>query len=315
MKAIMDANTLKRDIPLNVAVAAHSGTSFSPERRGQQRQEEYAATLLGDFEMLSKYADTPEKREMLAVEFERYRTRYRKHTLAWLQSQSNVISAAIVGPARFPVTRNEKRIRWASNKLEFLIEFRRRALAVMVKKMRPELRPIMAGDSDALERLGQKIEAAEAHQARMKAVNAAHRAYLVKPESIELSDLSEDDKRLIMNYKASHRWEPHPFAPFQLTNHSAKIRTMKERFQQLERAKTKPVEDIKGVNGTLEICPAENRVRIHFAGKPEKEIRERLKRGGFRWAPSLGVWQAYNRVHTIALAKEIVGARPNQAEG
>lgn len=309
MKAIMDANTLKQDIPLTVAISAHSGISWTPERRGEQRQEEYAAILLGDFEMLSKYADTPEKGEMLAVEFERYRARYRKHTLAWLHSQANVMSSAVVGPANFPVARNAKRNRWASNKLGFLIEFRKRALAVMVKKMRPELRPIMAGDADALERLAQKIEAAEAHQARMKAVNAAHRAFLVKPESIENSDLSESDKRLVMNYKAAYSWEPHPFAPFQLTNNSTKIRTMKERFQQLERAKAKPVEVFNGENGSLEICPSENRVRIHFTGKPEIEIRTRLKRGGFRWAPSLGVWQAYHRVNTIALAKEIVGGQ------
>ena len=33
------------------------------------------------------------------------------------------------------------------------------------------------------------------------------------------------------------------------------------------------------------------RVQLRFDGKPDDETRALLKRNGFRWAPSLGVWQ------------------------
>lgn len=33
------------------------------------------------------------------------------------------------------------------------------------------------------------------------------------------------------------------------------------------------------------------RVQLRFDGKPDDETRALLKRNGFRWAPSQGVWQ------------------------
>jgi len=34
-----------------------------------------------------------------------------------------------------------------------------------------------------------------------------------------------------------------------------------------------------------------NRLQLLFPGKPDEETRKRLKRHGFRWAPSEGAWQ------------------------
>jgi hypothetical protein len=36
------------------------------------------------------------------------------------------------------------------------------------------------------------------------------------------------------------------------------------------------------------------RYQITFNGKPDYDTRTILKQNGFRWAPSLGVWQRYN---------------------
>ena len=33
------------------------------------------------------------------------------------------------------------------------------------------------------------------------------------------------------------------------------------------------------------------RIQLFFEGKPYPEVREILKRNGFRWAPSVGAWQ------------------------
>lgn len=38
---------------------------------------------------------------------------------------------------------------------------------------------------------------------------------------------------------------------------------------------------------------AANRLRIYYPDKPDAETRTRLKRAGFRWAPSVGAWQNY----------------------
>ena len=39
------------------------------------------------------------------------------------------------------------------------------------------------------------------------------------------------------------------------------------------------------------------RYQITFTGKPDQETRTVLKQHGFRWAPSLGVWQCFNTQH------------------
>jgi hypothetical protein len=83
----------------------------------------------------------------------------------------------ITGPSNFPTRRNEKRNNIAHKRLEELLEFRNRALAAIRKTHCPELRPIMAGDSDATERLKTKIADAEKLQERMKAANVIVRKF------------------------------------------------------------------------------------------------------------------------------------------
>jgi hypothetical protein len=168
---------LANDLPQDLARAAHQGTSFVPERRAQQERDEYAATLRADFEELTKLADTEEKQAQLAEEFARYRAGYRQRALALLRSQSRCLSPMITGPARFPVERNRKRCAIAHQRLTELLDFRKRALAAIRKALQPELRPIMAGDADAADRLREKIAKAEELQARMKATNAAIRQH------------------------------------------------------------------------------------------------------------------------------------------
>ncbi len=51
----------------------------------------------------------------------------------------------------------------------------------------------------------------------------------------------------------------------------------------------------------------------YFTGKPDAAIRTELKSNGFRWAPSIGAWQAYRNRHTLTTAKRMAG-EPAPAE-
>lgn len=295
------------DIPLDVAVRAYNGTSHSPERRGENERTGYADTLTADHAMLAQYADTEEKQALLADEFERYRAGYLKHYLNYLHSRNGLMSSFITGPSGFPVARMQKKHGIVEKRLNEAMEFRKRALGAIVKKLRPELRPIMSGDADAAERLQEKIEKAEAEQALMKRVNAAHKAFLKNPASLDASDLSNSMKEHIRSYVPRYSWEPHPIAPYQLSNLSANIRTMKQRLVGLTRAKEAPERVEARDNARLEDVPADNRIRLFFPGKPDEETRCKLKKNGFRWTPTLGCWQAYRNSHSLILAAEIAG--------
>jgi len=303
----MDMAGFENDIPLDTARLAHMGTSFVPEERASQERAEYAKTLAGDWERLLALATTEEKRSTLVEEFARYREGYARRTLAHLHSRSRCLSTMIAGPSNFNGRRNEKRNDVAHRRLTELVEFRERALKAIRRALCPELAPIMTGDDDAAERLAAKIAAAEALQARMKAVNKAHDRFVKDPATLEASSLSDQDKVSVRNYKPAYSWEPHPFAPFELTNNSANIRRMKERLALVGRLKATPEATAEGTAARVEDVPAENRVRLFFPGKPSVEIRTTLKRGGFRWTPSLGCWQAYRNTGSLALARQVAG--------
>lgn len=299
----------ENDIPYDTALAAHSGTSFVPERRAEQRRQEYAETLTADYESLKKCADTEEKQAQLEEEFARYREGYKARTLAWLHSKSRIVSTMIAGPARFPVRQMEKRNETEHRRLTELLEFRERALEAIRKKLNPGLRPIMAGDDDAVERLQQKISEAEKLQQVMKEANAAIRKHKkAGPESqiAALVAMGHPESR------ARELLEPDfcgriGFPDYALQNNNANIRRMKERLEHISKAQATPDSSVEGEHARIEDSLADNRVRLFFPGKPDAEIRSRLKSSGFRWTPSLGCWQAYRNHRTIETAKAVAG--------
>lgn len=141
------------DIPREVALAAHAGTSFVPEERAEGVLEDYASTLRADLETLTRYANTDDKKATLETEFARYREGYKGKYLAYLGSRNGIMSTMITGASNFPVRRMEKKQRTIERRLAEMLDFRQRALAAITKVLRPELRPIMTGDTNAVESL------------------------------------------------------------------------------------------------------------------------------------------------------------------
>jgi hypothetical protein len=79
------------------------------------------------------------------------------------------------------------------------------------------------------------------------------------------------------------------FADYELTNRSAEARRLKDRIALLEAAAARSGREEQ--IGDVRVCEADNRVQMHFPGKPDDKTRAALKGAGFRWAPSTGAWQ------------------------
>ncbi len=301
----MNPETFINDIPTESARSAYAGVSFTPERRAEQVRSDYANLMAADYAVFAKMVESkPDLKAAMEAEFERYRQGYRTRLLKKLASDSRCVSWMIAGPSNFPVRRMEKRNETAHKRLEELLDYRSRAKSAIGKVLCPELRPIMSGDADAVARLTENIAEAEKLQAQMKAINAAHKAFLQDPASLEASDFSDEIKARIRNYKPNYSWEPHPVAPCTFTNHSANLRRMKKRLEHISKAKTVEATTRQGELARLEDCPAENRIRLFFPGKPDEVTRSRLKSAGFRWIPSLGCWQAYRNYRAMEQAKK-----------
>jgi hypothetical protein len=306
----MTAPNFADDIPLDLARGAHAGTSFVPDDRGHQEREGYAATLTHDRENLSKHATTDEKRITLETEFARYREGYAQRTRVYLRSRGRCVSTMIAGSSNFPARRQTKINDIADRRLHELVEFRTRALAAITKTLHPELQPIMADDSNATERLREKIAKAEKLQEQMKSANAAIRKHAKAGAPAQIVALvalgipeSAAAQLLVPDFAGRIG-----FPAYELTNNGANIRRMQGRLQAITRDQATPTTEVEGTAARLEDDPPANRVRLFFPDKPSAEIRTRLKHAGFRWAPTIGAWQAYRNHHALATAQAVAGA-------
>lgn len=311
----VNLETFINDIPESTARMAYGGISFTPEKRAASEREGYAALMLADWEHFNAMIRTkPELRETMEAEFARYREGYRSRLIKKLHSDSRCVSSMIAGPSNFPVRRMEKRNNVAHKRLEELLEFRKRAIGAITKKLCPELRPIMAGDADAVQSLEKKIGEAERLQERMRTANATIRKYKKQGPEFQVRQLvslgfTEQQSRTLLEPDFCGRIG---FADYQLTNNNANIRRMKERLEVLKRDKATVATEQEGDNARVEDCPADNRIRLFFPGKPAADVRERLKSCGFRWTPSLECWQAYRNFRSRLQAyKEAAAPLPD----
>jgi hypothetical protein len=300
---------IEDDIPVKLACDAHRGTSFDPAERGRQVRREYVETLRTDYARLAKYATTAEKLTTLAEAFSRYRRGYLRRCSALLLAKSACMSTMIAGPSNFPTRRNDKRNRIADKRSEELREFREHALTSIMRTLRPELKPIMAGDGDAEQRITAKLQKREALQAAMKAANAAIRREKKRGPAAQVAALvalgfEEQQAADLLQPDFAGRIG---FAAYEIQNNGAEIRRLKGRLKVVAEARATPAREAKGEYAQLEDCPAENRVRLYFPGKPEQSIRKALKGAGFRWAPTLGCWQAYRNPASIQAAETFAG--------
>ena len=313
----MDATNFRGDIPLAIATAAHAGTSFTPDRRGEQEDDGYASTLAQDWTELSKLATTDAKRETLAEMFNTYRAGYRMRTIAALTARGRCLSSMITGPSRFPTARNATRNATADKRLSEAIDYRAQALLRIRKSLTPELQPIMAGASDAVSRLDAEIAKLEERQADMKAANAAIRKAAKGGPDAQVAALlaifpntKESTARELITPDFCGRIG---FADYQIKNNGANLRRLKARRAAIATAKATEDTVEQCSRARLEDSPADNRVRLFFDGKPEADVRDRLKRHGFRWTPSLGCWQAYRNHTSISIARTEAGLPVDEA--
>lgn len=302
------ASTFEHDISRSLSQSAFGGVSFNPERRGASFVAEYAATLAEDYAIFKAQAEKGGTLDLLDGEFARYRAGYRKVNNAFLASESRCVSSMIAGPSNFPFRRMEKRNNVAHKRLNELVGFRERARAAIIRTLRPDLAPIMAGDADAIERLQAELSKAEILQSRMKRANAAIRKHKKLGAESQIEALmGQGFSRGI----AAKLLEPDfcgriGFADYQLTNNGANIRRMAARLETITTAKAKPVQTVETDNGlTIEDDPPANRIRVFFPGKPDAIVRDSLKSRGFRWSPTIGAWQAYRNHNAMEFVKTL----------
>ena len=174
--------------------------------------------------------------------------------------------------------------------------------------------PIKTEDPQALEKLDAKLKRLVATQEMMKTVNLVLRnPKTSKEEKIrivsEKYQLQSETVEKLMNPQYS--FERPGFQQYELSLNAAEIRRIKQRIASISvyQTEVKATEEAGELpefpfdGGRIVDNVPENRLQIFFDGKPDSEVRNKLKMRGFRWAPSSGAWQSYRHAHTLEWVK------------
>lgn len=148
---------------------------------------------------------------------------------------------------------------------------------------------ISSDDPEAVVKLRARIEKLERDQADMVAVNKLVR----KKDRAGLATIGYDESTIAGFFTPDFMGRT-GFPGYALTNNSGNIRRLKKRLEQLKQASERETVEHEPVDGVRLVENAEiNRVQLIFDGKPPAEVRQQLKRRGFRWSPSEGAWQRH----------------------
>lgn len=272
-----------------IAVRAHNGTSFNPERRGDSIVKDYSEELDADIQNIRAAASKVEaEADAIAETCARYKEGYTKHLCGYLHSRSNIVSTMIVGPARFPVAQMEKRNRWADNKYNAFRTWRRRILDAINRSYKKRVDPLAKAIADIAARERAAIKYRLANQLiRKHKGNAANQV-----QALVNAGYTQEQANKLLKPDFAGRIG---IAPYVMTNNNANIKRLKSRVAELSakaaKAESGNAEEYFFEGGKVLMNYELDRLQILYDAKPDTATITKLKRNAFKWSPKNTAWQ------------------------
>ena len=283
----------------DIEYSFHALTHF-PERRTLSELEGLAERLNGFAAYMVELWEQA-KLPLPDAELEAFARRHVEITRKYWAAEGRCMNWFITGPARFPVARNEKRMRVSDARRADISAHIATAKKAVKRKAFPngaDDEPIRSGDPAAMQRIASRIEDLALSIDRMKRANVIIRR-MEKDQASEAEILAQviaetgmDDERASRGVTLAP-WQNR--RGFSTTNTRAELRRMQSRLASLAAMKTRGdrAEDVETEAGAVTIKENTDMARIQllFPGTPDEQTRRTLKSYGFRWSPSQGAWQ------------------------
>lgn len=219
---------------------------------------------------------------------DRYAKRLADNMNAELRIMCMCPSIMISGAGNFPVCKKEKQnAAWDRNKEEYNSI---QGIKDKIKNIPYERNQIKSGDADAIEKLEAKLKKLKDHQEEMKAVNKAVRMKDTEKGDEKLRAMGYSDEQIKKLREPDFRGRI-GYHNYTLRNNNANIHRVESRLKELKESKEKGTSEQE-----TDVCKiVENmeqmRLQLIFDGKPDSEVRDILKKNGFRWSPKNTAWQ------------------------
>lgn len=281
------------------AKQAHKMMSFDDYEEGSKTAE-YRRYVDQAYELADQVAEArPDEAERVYRLAERYSRKMAENLNASSRIGCMCPSVMISGAGNFPVRKKEKQNAAVDRNYK---EFQE--IQGILQKMESILRGkeiIKSGDDDAVEKLEKKLDDLKALQEKMKAANRAIRMKDTEKGDTKLKELGFSEVQ-IKELRAPDFCGRVCFPNYALQNNNANIHRVEGRLKSLKAAKASGTQETENEFFKIIRNTEAMRLQIIFEGKPEPEVREILKKNGFRWAPSSNAWQRHlNRNSEYAL--------------
>lgn len=259
-------------------------TSFDPDKRGERTLKEHEEQLNDDLQ------DMPE------TETERYIQNYKKYFSEWLSAQSNCASSAITGGSGFNVRRAEKANNLEHAKYEQFIEWRKKALKSISRRLEAEM-PQSEKDKELFEDWKQQVDKLfcgwmmNRFKSRLETVARNGKVELV---------------RSVLDYLATKQIEIN--VVLATKRHSVwKLLDVAEKAKESLEEKATAESQESEINGVRVVRNMQaDRLQLFFDGKPAPDMISKLKHAAFRWSPSNGCWQRQLTQNAISATERIL---------
>lgn len=263
----------------DLAKRAKENYSFSEYKKGSATSEYNQMVLEATKKIeIAKEKVSEEAKEKLDNLLIRYKTKLANWINKHNANGANHVSWVISGPANYNMRKHKQ---WESREGKLWDEYNEiQDIDSKINRIINGDKIIKSDDENALEKLKDKLQKAQEKHQSYKDYN-----------------------------KQARKEGKQPHSSYVLTNSNQNIRQIKQRIAQLERleqqrevAKEQGNKEIK-INGVKIIDNLEaNRIQIIFGFKPDAEIRDKLKRNGFRWSPKNEAWQHYRQYAAVAIS-------------
>lgn len=262
---------------------AFEGTSWHPEKRGESMIKGYESELTSDLSEISE------------AHHEEYISRFKAKVSEIISARSGIMSAMIVGPARFPTANNQaKSSRYERIATEF--EEWREYTVKKYKKQDHDALPQDVKDDEELSKIKNHLTrvAGTIHEINNGQVRGYSKALFVSSAYNKIETLAKNGKagqvKKVFEFLKELQEKGYPI--FTDRHKVWKLAELAEAKEQKEEARAgKESKEFEFNGHTVIINYAEDRLQIMYPGKPDYLTIKTLKSNGFKWSPSASVWQ------------------------
>lgn len=267
---------------------AHEMMSMQEYKEGSKTRE-YRNLVDNAYDLAGQ---VEEKRPLQSERAYKLAERYSRKMAEYFNKDSAIgcicPSVLISGAGNFPVKKKEKQVQAWENNYQFYQETQK--LISKIKSILYRKDIIKSGDSDAVERLEEKLAGLKEDQERMKVANKFIRLKNVEKGNEGLTNMGYSEKE-IKELREPDFCGRVGYPPYMLQNNNANIHRVEGRLKQLKAAKERGSR--KEENRYFRVVENTEimRLQIFFDEKPVQDIRSILKKNGFKWSSKNGCWQ------------------------